>query len=109
MNPKQSIQSINATMSVCTGELSCSLLLKLPMLEDNSAYLNFVVCRSIPSPLPIYFLFSFLTSSKTNSEMNFSIKECRGGRLKLGKTPLVKLSGNIFLPKAAAMFMIEPK
>ena len=88
---------------------SCSLLLKLPMLEDNSAHLNFLVCRSMPSPLPIYSLFSFLTSSKTNSEMNVSIKECKGGRLKLGKTPLVKLSGNIFFSEAAAMFMIEPK
>ena len=76
MNPKQSIQS----MSQCQCALanfSCSLLLKLPMLEDNSAYLNFLVCRSMPLPLPIYSLFYFLTSSKTNSEM----KECKGGRL----------------------------
>ena len=79
------------------------------MFEDNSAYLNFLVCRSMPSPPPIYSLFFFLTSSKTISEMNFSINECKGDRLKLGKTYLVQLSGNKFLPEAVAMFMIEPK
>ena len=36
MNPKQSIQFINVTMSVYTIEPF--LLPKLPMLEDNSAY-----------------------------------------------------------------------
>ena len=52
---------------------SCSLLLKLPKLEGNSEYLNFLVCRSMPSPLPIDSLFFFSTSSKTISRMNCSI------------------------------------
>ena len=95
----------------CTPlDFSCALLLKLPMLEDNSsAYLNFLVCRSMPSPLPIYSLFFFFTSSKMISGMNFSINECKGGRLKWVKTSQAKLSGNKFLPEAEALFMIELK
>ena len=95
----------------CTPlNFSCSLLLKLPMLEDNSAYLNFLVCRSMPSPLPIHSLFFFFfTSSKAIFGMNFSINECKRRGLKQGKTSLAKLSGNKFLAEAVAMFMIEPK
>ena len=88
---------------------SCSWLLKLPMLEDKLGYLNFLDCRSMPSPLSIYSLFFFLTSSKTISEMNFSINEYEEGRLKLGKTSLAILSVNKFLPEAVVMFIIEPK
>ena len=94
----------------CTPlNFSCSLLLKLPMLEDSSAYLNFFVCQNMPSPLSIYSLFFFFTFSKTISGMNFFMNECKGGRLKRGKTSLAKLSGNKFLPEAVVMFMIEPK
>ena len=85
---------------------SCSSLLKLPMLEDNSAYLNFLVCQNMSLPLPIY---SFFTFSKTISGMNFSINECEGGRLKCGETSQGKLSGNLFLPEAVTRFMIKPK
>ena len=106
MNPRQSIQS----MSQCQCRplnFSCSLFLKLPMLEDKSAYLNFLVCRSMPTPLPIYSLFFFLTSSKTISKIIHQwMKWCR---FELGRTSLAKLSGNKFLPEAVARFMIEPK
>ena len=88
---------------------SCPLLLKLPMLEDNSAYLHFLACQSMPLLLPIYSLFFSSTSSKTMSGMNFSIIKCKGGSLKRGKTSLAKLLGNKFLPEVVAMFMIEPK
>ena len=93
----------------CTPlNFSCSLFLKLPMLEDISAYLNVLVCRSMPSSLPIYCLFFFSTSSKIIG-MNFCINECNGGRLKWRKTSLAKLLAKKFLPAAVAMFMIEPK
>ena len=109
MNPKQSIRSVNAKCQCLPLNFSCCPLLKLPMLEDNLAYLNFVICRSMPSSLPIYSLFFFFTSSKTISGMSFSVNECQRGRLKLGKSSLPILSGNKFLPEAVAMFMIEPK
>ena len=60
--------------------LSCPLLLKIPKLEVNSEYLNFLVCQSMPSPLPIYYLFFFSASSKTISRMNFSINGTGLGR-----------------------------
>ena len=41
--------------------------------------------------------------------MNFSISECKGGRLKLGKTSLAKFLGNKFVPEGVVMLMIEPK
>ena len=85
---------------------SCCSLLKLPVLEDNSAYLNFLVCQSMPLPLPTY---SFFTFSKTISGMNFSINECKVGRLKCGETSQGKLSGNLFLPEGVTRFMIKPK
>ena len=71
MNPKQSIRSMSQCQ--CTPlNFSCSLLLKLPMLEDNSsAYLNFLVCQSMPWPLPTYSLFFFFTSSKNISGINY--------------------------------------
>ena len=98
-------------MSVYTTEFLMLFTSKITnAYEDNSADLCFLVCRrSMPLPLPMYFLFFFFTSSKTISGMNFSINECKEGRLKRGKTFLVKLSGNKFLPEVVAMFMIEPK
>ena len=57
----------------CTPlNFSYSLLLKLSMLEDNFAYLNVFVCRSMPLPLQIYSLLFFFISSKSISGMKFS-------------------------------------
>ena len=63
----------------------------------------------MPSPLPLYSLFFLFTSSKTISRTKVSVNECKGGRLKRGKTSLAIFSGNKFLPKAVVMFMVEPK
>ena len=49
--------------------------------------MNFYVCWGMPSPLPIYSLFFFFTSSKTISGMTFSINECKGGKSKWGRSP----------------------
>ena len=40
--------------------------------------INFLVCQSMPLPLPIYSLFFFFTSSKTISRMNIYSNECKG-------------------------------
>ena len=90
MNPKQSIVFINKCHNGVCHEHSCTLLLNLPMLEDNSAYLNFLVCRNMPWPLRIYSLFFFI-SSETISGMNISINKYQLGRWKRGNIPLAKL------------------
>ena len=100
---------INVTISVYIMNFSCSLLLKLPIFENNSTHLNFLVCRSIPWPLRIYSLFFFFISSKIISGINFTINKYKEGSLKPGKTSPAKRSGNKFLPEAVAMFMTEPK
>ena len=77
-------------MSQCQytpSNFSCSLILKLPKLEDNSEYFNyFIVCWSMPLPLPIYSLFFFSTSSQ-NHFWKELLHQWKEGRSKRGSPP----------------------
>ena len=88
--------------------LSCPLLLKIPKLEVNSRIFKLPRLSKYAltsTNILLILLFRFLQNHFSNELLH----QWNGVRSKLGKSSLAKLSGNKFLPKAVAMFMIEPR